>query len=31
MGALVELTLHLYEPRQALFRTRSLPYSPPEA
>jgi GNAT superfamily N-acetyltransferase len=30
MGALVELTLHLYEPRQALFRARSLPYAPPE-
>jgi GNAT superfamily N-acetyltransferase len=31
MGSLVELTLHLYEPRQALFRTRSLPYVPPES
>jgi GNAT superfamily N-acetyltransferase len=30
MGALVELTLHLYEPRQALFRTRTLPYAPPD-
>ncbi|MEK8034555.1 GNAT family N-acetyltransferase [Ideonella sp. DXS29W] len=31
MGTLVELTRHLSEGRQALFRTRSLPYVPPEA
>ena len=31
MGSLVELTLHLSEQRYALYRTRSLPYVPPDA
>ena len=31
MGTLVELTLHLFETRHALFRSRSLPYVTPDA
>jgi ribosomal protein S18 acetylase RimI-like enzyme len=31
MGALVELMLHFFEGREALFRTRSLPYATPDA
>ena len=30
MGTLVELTMHLFEKRQGLFRVRSLPYVTPE-
>jgi hypothetical protein len=30
MGTLIELTMHLFEKRQGLFRIRSLPYVTPE-